>query len=232
VFAGFSSPNFTQVPDELFDQLLPDLSGAETKVLLYIIRRTFGFKKDSDDISLSQLVDGITTLDGRQLDRGTGLSKSTVSLALKSLVAEGILIANRNRSKEKGDQATTYSLHFKVDPVSENRTGGVPKIEQARVRKSDTQETVIQEVVEQERQELWAQCLEHLSSQMTKANFDTWLADTKLISLNSVRAIITAPSAYVTDWLNSKFKLLVQKELTERLGRRLTCEFVSIENVA
>jgi hypothetical protein len=39
-FQGFASPNYAQVPDALFDELLPDLSGAELKVLLYIIRRT------------------------------------------------------------------------------------------------------------------------------------------------------------------------------------------------
>ena len=43
-FRGFRSPSYTQVPDELFDELLVELSGGELKVLLYIIRRTFGFK--------------------------------------------------------------------------------------------------------------------------------------------------------------------------------------------
>jgi hypothetical protein len=52
-FKGYSSPNYTPVPDELFDEQLPDLSGAELKLLLYIIRRTFGFKKESDNISLN-----------------------------------------------------------------------------------------------------------------------------------------------------------------------------------
>jgi hypothetical protein len=47
-FEGFSRPNYTQVPDELFDVLMPDLTEAELRVLLYIIRRTFGFKKDSE----------------------------------------------------------------------------------------------------------------------------------------------------------------------------------------
>lgn len=45
IFFGFKSPNYTTVPDELFDILLPRLSGAELKVLLYIVRRTFGWKK-------------------------------------------------------------------------------------------------------------------------------------------------------------------------------------------
>ena len=69
-FRGYASPNYTMVPDELFDEQLPDLSGGELKALLYIMRRTFGFKKPSDDISLIQICDGITTRDGRTLDRG------------------------------------------------------------------------------------------------------------------------------------------------------------------
>ena len=36
----------------LFDELLPYLSEAELKVLLYIVRRTFGFKKEADAISV------------------------------------------------------------------------------------------------------------------------------------------------------------------------------------
>ena len=74
-FQGFRSPRYTQVPDEVFDEFMPHLSGAELKVLLYIIRRTFGFKKESDNISLQQLLHGITTAEGTVLDRGTGLSK-------------------------------------------------------------------------------------------------------------------------------------------------------------
>ena len=85
-FKGYSKPNYTPVPDELFDEQLPDLSGAELKVLLYIIRWTFGFKKESDNISLNQLLHGITTKENVVLDRGTGLSKKTLLETLKNLV--------------------------------------------------------------------------------------------------------------------------------------------------
>jgi hypothetical protein len=66
-FRGFRSPNTTPVPDEVFDELLADLSGAEIKVLLYICRRTFGWKKERDTISLNQLVNGIHKKDGEIL---------------------------------------------------------------------------------------------------------------------------------------------------------------------
>lgn len=110
-FRGFAAPNYTQVPDELFDELLTVLSGAELKVTLYIIRRTFGFKKHSDNIALSQMLRGITTRDGRQLDRGVGLSKSTLLQALRDLTAKGVIIPTRRESAERGNEATNYKLN-------------------------------------------------------------------------------------------------------------------------
>ncbi len=111
-FEGFSAPNYTQVPNQLFDELLANLSDAELRVLLYIIRRTFGFQKASDDISLRQMVDGITTADGRQLDGGIGVSKATVARGLKGLQDKGVIVATRNRDPKLGDTATTYQLRF------------------------------------------------------------------------------------------------------------------------
>jgi phage replication O-like protein O len=100
------------VPDELFDELLADLSGAELKVLLYIIRRTFGFKKGSDRISKAQLEKGIQRADGTILDRGTGLSRRAIRLAVDSLIDQGILLKYSYESAERGFEATEYALHM------------------------------------------------------------------------------------------------------------------------
>jgi len=121
-FPGFRKPTYTMVPDELFDELLADLTGSELKVLLYITRRTFGFKKESDNISLNQMLSGIRTKDGRILDRGTGLAKSTLVSALKSLVAKNIVMAEKRKSARRGYQPTNYRLNI-ITPSS--------KIEQA-----------------------------------------------------------------------------------------------------
>ena len=45
LFLGFRKPEYTNVADELFDILMLRLSGAELNVLLYIVRRTFGWKR-------------------------------------------------------------------------------------------------------------------------------------------------------------------------------------------
>ena len=141
-YKGIPSLNGTIVPDDVFDVLMPVCTGAEFKVLAYIVRRTFGFKKESDAISLHQMVDGITKRNGTVLDRGTGLSKSAVAVAIKGLVTKGIIEAHRSTSKKRGYEPTTYRLRFAdTQPLSRNRTRGGQKTGQGLVQKSDTQTT-------------------------------------------------------------------------------------------
>ncbi len=111
-FEGFCSPNTTQVPDEFFDVLSPHLSGGEVKVLLYIIRRTFGFKKDRDNISLSQMLNGIIKKNGDRLDFGTGMSKPSLCRALKTLAKKKIIIPTKQFDYKGGCIATNYLLNF------------------------------------------------------------------------------------------------------------------------
>ena len=126
-FKGFYSPRSTQVPDNYFDSVMPILSGNENKVLLYIFRRTFGFKKERDSISISQMVGGIKTRSGKQLDLGTGLSKSTVVRAVRKLESLDMIRRTKRRTIEKGDEPTTYELVLtdtqpELTPVSKTDT--------------------------------------------------------------------------------------------------------------
>lgn len=148
-FPGFVLPTTTPVPDQFFDELLPKLSGAEVKVLLYICRRTFGFKKSSDTISLSQLVSGIRTKDGRTLDRGTHLGKASVARALKSLEEKNIIRRTRRRSDTRGDEATSYALYF-LPSVSQNETPPVSKRNTGVSHRRDTQQTGLQQTDRQQ----------------------------------------------------------------------------------
>lgn len=112
VSSGFLRPTTTPTPDELFDVWLSVLSGSELKVLLYIIRRTLGFKKSSDAISLSQICNGITTRDGRVLDRGTGLARSTASAAVTKLKDYGLIFIEHVQDEERGFGTNIYRLRF------------------------------------------------------------------------------------------------------------------------
>lgn len=148
-FPGFSRPHYTQVPNELLDHLMVDLSHTELRCLLYIIRRTFGFQRDADAISLSQFVNGITKADGTVLDRGCGVSKSGAAAALRSLEKRGYIVARRASDEKRGDLPTTYALRMQGDPVSNEETPPVqredtpcPTNSPAPVQRSDTQKKV------------------------------------------------------------------------------------------
>lgn len=102
-------PNFTQVPNIFFDKLLHKLGYAEVKCLCYIFRRTYGFQKKSDSISLSQFEFGITNSKGFVLDSGTGLKRKNIVSALNSLSKMGIVKINRNGN------TNSYSLILDYD---------------------------------------------------------------------------------------------------------------------
>jgi len=147
-FRGFGEPTFTPVPDVVFDELLGVITPHEMMPLLYIIRRTYGFKKESDNISLSQMLNGIVKHDGTRLDSGVGLSKPTLLKALKSLAEKGIINVERRRSREKGHESTNYGLRMEYDPLGKKLNQGLAKIfTKPLVKNQTTQETDVQETV-------------------------------------------------------------------------------------
>ena len=65
------------------------MTGAEQKVLTFILRKTYGWQKQKDKISLSQFVSGDGT------GNGTGLSRSQVKRAINSLEERGFINVTR-----------------------------------------------------------------------------------------------------------------------------------------
>ncbi len=114
-FKGFAKPNTTPTPDEVFDRFMPDISHAELKVLLYIIRRTFGFKKQADAISLKQISEGIITKAGKRLDSGAAVDRRTAMRAVKHLEEIGAISIRRARTEDGYNYVNIYSLRFREE---------------------------------------------------------------------------------------------------------------------
>lgn len=112
-FKGFYKPNTTPTPDEIFDRFLTELTHGELRVILYIIRRTYGFKKDSDRISLKQICSGIMREDGERLDSGTGLERRSAIRVVQSLEAKGLITVRRVRTEDGYNSVNVYSLRFR-----------------------------------------------------------------------------------------------------------------------
>ena len=80
-----------------------------------VLRRTFGFKKEPDANSRSQMENGITTRAGRPLDRGTGMRRSAVWRGAKRLVEKGILLVAKRLSDDGDNESNVYRLRFETE---------------------------------------------------------------------------------------------------------------------
>ena len=85
-------PTTTSTPNRYYDEYFPLLTHEELKVLLYITRRTYGFQRDDDRISLSQITDGLQNRAGQYLDRGANVNRTSAVKALRSLAAFGLIV--------------------------------------------------------------------------------------------------------------------------------------------
>jgi len=119
VYPGFGVPTFTQVPDDFIDEVAPRLREGELRVMLYVIRRTYGFGKLADRISINQLCNGIMTRDGRRLDWGTGMSRSAVRRGVDGCIKKGLLTVTREQSKNGEFETNLYALRFRPGVVLE-----------------------------------------------------------------------------------------------------------------
>lgn len=119
---SYQGPNYTQVPNEFFDDQLAEIeSVAELKVTLQVMRQTVGFHRESKWLTVSRLMEltGLSkpsVIDGikRALARGTVLrrekdGKNHFSLAVKTL----------NPDKEDGGKESLPEPVKKVNPRKE-----------------------------------------------------------------------------------------------------------------
>jgi hypothetical protein len=53
--SGRLLPNTTQVPKVVLDRWMAPMTGAEIKVVLYMVRHTYGFRRTSDHIWVAQM---------------------------------------------------------------------------------------------------------------------------------------------------------------------------------
>ncbi len=135
-------PNYTQTPNDLFDKWLPDLNESELKVLMVVIRKTFGWHKDIDRISISQL------------QKITGLSETSVLNGIKSLIQKELIY--KYTIGEIGKQQSFYSLTVQDSNNSypPSNFGGPPQIVGMTPPDSgDTKETNSKETIQKKQQQ-------------------------------------------------------------------------------
>lgn len=75
---AIKAPRYTQTPNDIFD-LIPEMGEAELKVTLIVIRQTLGWHKETDKISLTQLM------------KRTGMGRKAVVSGIRQAADRGVL---------------------------------------------------------------------------------------------------------------------------------------------
>ncbi|MEX2238112.1 MAG: chromosomal replication initiator protein DnaA [Dehalococcoidia bacterium] len=73
---------------------------------------------------------------------------------------------------------------------------------------------------------LWETSLGQLQMQLSKANYETWLRDTKGLSFDGSTFVVTVPSDFAREWLNSKLRGLAMKTISDIVGSPVEVAFV------
>ncbi len=92
-------PNSTPTPNIILDEWMFQLSNAEFKVLMCICRKTYGWHKEKDQISL------------KQIEKMTGLSRRGITQNLDSLLKYGLILKIKSKTSDGDDAANQYMIN-------------------------------------------------------------------------------------------------------------------------
>ena len=127
---------YTKIANEILEHLIwPGLNGSELKLVLFIIRKTYGFNKKRDKISLSQFCKGLNT------------KRPNICRTIKSVVAKRLLSKDKNGynfNKNWEEWVVAKRLHS-----SQTATGGSSQKDNRVVAKRlHTKETITKETIQ------------------------------------------------------------------------------------
>ena len=111
VFKGFSPPreNWSKLPHEFIDAMPLVETGGEMKVILYILRHTWGYQNDERKITLDEFEHGRKRRDGTRIDRGTGLTRTTIVNGIRRAVKHGFIVVEVD-TRDKARTKKYYAL--------------------------------------------------------------------------------------------------------------------------
>lgn len=131
IFKGFEFPeqNYSKLPHEFID-LLPQIDSlAELKVILYILRHTWGFSEfdKPKKMTLDELQNGRKRRDGSRMDGGTGLSVNSIKAGVEKAAERGILKIETDES-DRARIEKWYSLNMSDESNFDSRLSKVDSL--------------------------------------------------------------------------------------------------------
>ena len=148
-FPGFPSPeeNWSKLPHQLIEAL-PDFSSlAELKVVLYILRHTWGYQEFGEfkRITLDEFQHGRRRKDRSRLDGGVGMSENAIMDGLDRAIKHGFIIQSKDSRHRPGRPAHIYQLK---EYSSEVEGKEMNKPQKLRVQSSEVAHTSEKDTIE------------------------------------------------------------------------------------
>lgn len=101
-FNGFTKPeqNYSKLPHDFVDRLSEIETVAELKVVLYVLRHTWGFSEfdKPKKMTYDEIANGRKRKDGTRIDGGTGLSVNSIHAGAEKAVEHGFLTIETDES--------------------------------------------------------------------------------------------------------------------------------------
>jgi hypothetical protein len=124
-FPGYAAGRRIRLPLLVFDRLLSELSGAELKVLLYVLRHTFCLGSPDEIMPMARLVEN------------TGLSLRHTRLAVTGLAGRGVILVQHRQDPERGKLASRFGVRvigeaqpFSAIPATPGASGRTARAEE------------------------------------------------------------------------------------------------------
>lgn len=153
--------NWTKFPNKIIDHLHLITSGAELKIIVYIVRHTWGYNEfdEGKNISIDEFMHGRKRRNGTRIDDGCGLQKQAVISGIKAAIVHGFIdvdVDDRDAARVKKyyrlrgegtpqcqDQTPQQTSMKVIQQGYESHTPGVWKsyTDQRKTLKKETKET-------------------------------------------------------------------------------------------
>ncbi len=79
--------------------------------------------------------------------------------------------------------------------------------------------------------QVWRAALGELQISLSPANFETWLKETALVSVDESRFKVAVPNGFAKDWLESRYRSLICQTLARIVGYSVNVDFEVREGV-
>ncbi|MCL4368247.1 MAG: chromosomal replication initiator protein DnaA [Actinobacteria bacterium] len=74
--------------------------------------------------------------------------------------------------------------------------------------------------------QVWQATLTELQGQVSRANFETWLRNTRVVSTEGDRFVVSVPNSFAREWLEGRFRSQLERTLSRMTGHPTELQIV------